>query len=138
MSCLIRFLYAAWDCSAWVRTYALFLEERLECFRVLKYDIESERLVKSSATEPKVCALPYYIHIQIFQKKKLIFMFRIPLTFSFDSPIAELDPWLMMICWSSYRHCNNSYFVSLVVRYELMEWKHFIVSHVISRHWNLR
>ncbi|CAA7398749.1 unnamed protein product [Spirodela intermedia] len=37
----------AWDCSAWVRTYALFLEERLECFRVLKYDIEAERLVKS-------------------------------------------------------------------------------------------
>lgn len=34
----------AWDCSAWVRTYALFLEERLECFRVLKYDIEAERL----------------------------------------------------------------------------------------------
>ncbi|KHN15336.1 Putative clathrin assembly protein [Glycine soja] len=38
----------AWDCSAWVRTYALFLEERLECFRVLKYDIESERLTKAS------------------------------------------------------------------------------------------
>jgi len=27
-----------------VRTYALYLEERLECFRVLRYDIESERL----------------------------------------------------------------------------------------------
>ncbi|KAK7347764.1 hypothetical protein VNO80_22303 [Phaseolus coccineus] len=38
----------AWDCSAWVRTYALFLEERLECFRILKYDIESERLTKPS------------------------------------------------------------------------------------------
>lgn len=34
----------AWDCSAWVRTYALFLEERLECFRILKYDVEAERL----------------------------------------------------------------------------------------------
>ncbi|XP_050233655.1 putative clathrin assembly protein At2g01600 isoform X2 [Mercurialis annua] len=34
----------AWDCSGWVRTYALFLEERLECFRILKYDIEAERL----------------------------------------------------------------------------------------------
>ncbi|KAG4144095.1 hypothetical protein ERO13_D05G015200v2 [Gossypium hirsutum] len=32
----------AWDCSAWVRNYASFLEERLECFRVLKYDIEME------------------------------------------------------------------------------------------------
>lgn len=33
----------AWDYSAWVRSYALFLEERLECFRVLKYDVESDR-----------------------------------------------------------------------------------------------
>ncbi|TYH68678.1 hypothetical protein ES332_D05G003100v1 [Gossypium tomentosum] len=39
----------AWDCSAWVRTYALFLEERLECFRVLKFDIETERLPKTSS-----------------------------------------------------------------------------------------
>ncbi|XP_010545391.1 PREDICTED: putative clathrin assembly protein At5g57200 isoform X2 [Tarenaya hassleriana] len=38
----------AWDCSAWVRTYALFLEERLECYRVLNYDIEAELLQKSS------------------------------------------------------------------------------------------
>ncbi|CAB4292692.1 unnamed protein product [Prunus armeniaca] len=44
----------AWDCSAWVRTYALFLEERLECFRVLKYDIESERLTKTSPGSTKV------------------------------------------------------------------------------------
>ncbi|KAG5101645.1 hypothetical protein JHK84_046614 [Glycine max] len=40
----------AWDCSAWVRTYALFLEERLECFRILRYDIEAERLTKPSPT----------------------------------------------------------------------------------------
>ncbi|KAJ8750916.1 hypothetical protein K2173_016097 [Erythroxylum novogranatense] len=40
----------AWDCSAWVRTYALFLEERLECYRTLKYDIEAERVPKSSAS----------------------------------------------------------------------------------------
>ncbi|KAF6158113.1 hypothetical protein GIB67_014907 [Kingdonia uniflora] len=33
----------AWDFSAWVRTYALFLEERLECFRILKYDVETDR-----------------------------------------------------------------------------------------------
>ena len=44
----------AWDCSAWVRTYALFLEERLECFRVLKYDIETERLMKSPQCSTKV------------------------------------------------------------------------------------
>ncbi|KAF2309764.1 hypothetical protein GH714_004992 [Hevea brasiliensis] len=44
----------AWDCSAWVRTYALFLEERLECFRILKYDIEAEHLTKSSPAATKV------------------------------------------------------------------------------------
>ncbi|XP_078445622.1 putative clathrin assembly protein At2g01600 [Wolffia australiana] len=44
----------AWDCSAWVRTYGLFLEERLECFRVLKYDIESERVGKSPQEYNKV------------------------------------------------------------------------------------
>lgn len=34
---------SAWDYSAWVRTYALFLEERMECYRVLKYDVETDR-----------------------------------------------------------------------------------------------
>ncbi|KAF5748030.1 clathrin assembly family protein [Tripterygium wilfordii] len=43
----------AWDCSGWVRTYALFLEERLECFRILKYDIESERLPRPSQGQDK-------------------------------------------------------------------------------------
>ncbi|XP_022882408.1 putative clathrin assembly protein At5g35200 [Olea europaea var. sylvestris] len=32
----------AWDYSAWIRSYALFLEERLECFRVLKFDVETD------------------------------------------------------------------------------------------------
>ncbi|XP_073010474.1 putative clathrin assembly protein At5g35200 [Typha latifolia] len=32
----------AWDYSAWVRCYALFLEERLECYHVLKYDVETD------------------------------------------------------------------------------------------------
>ncbi|XP_062228218.1 putative clathrin assembly protein At5g35200 [Phragmites australis] len=32
----------AWDYSSWVRIYALYLEERLECFRVLKYDGETD------------------------------------------------------------------------------------------------
>ncbi|CAN1229355.1 Putative clathrin assembly protein At5g57200 [Linum grandiflorum] len=44
----------AWDCSAWVRAYALFLEERLSCFSVLKYDIEAERLSKLSPSLSKV------------------------------------------------------------------------------------
>ncbi|KAF9625013.1 hypothetical protein IFM89_017062 [Coptis chinensis] len=32
----------AWEYSTWVRTYALFLEERLECFRILQYDVETD------------------------------------------------------------------------------------------------
>ncbi|XP_051152439.1 putative clathrin assembly protein At5g57200 [Andrographis paniculata] len=42
----------AWDCSAWVRAYALFLEERLECLRALHFDIEADRVSKPGA--PKV------------------------------------------------------------------------------------
>lgn len=38
---------SAWDYSAWVRTYALFLEERMECYRVLKYDVEADRPVRN-------------------------------------------------------------------------------------------
>ncbi|KAK6146754.1 hypothetical protein DH2020_020623 [Rehmannia glutinosa] len=48
-----RTLREAWDCSAWVRTYALFLEERLECFRILKYDIEAERLPRPAQGQDK-------------------------------------------------------------------------------------
>ncbi|XP_057778844.1 putative clathrin assembly protein At5g57200 [Salvia miltiorrhiza] len=36
----------AWDCSAWVRTYSLFLEERVECFKTLQYDLEVDRASK--------------------------------------------------------------------------------------------
>ena len=50
-------MLAAWDCSAWVRTYALFLEERLECFRILKYDIEAERLPKPAQGQEKVISI---------------------------------------------------------------------------------
>ena len=38
---------AAWYCSAWDRTDALFLEERHKCYHVLKYDIEAECLVRA-------------------------------------------------------------------------------------------
>ncbi|XP_051131627.1 putative clathrin assembly protein At5g57200 [Andrographis paniculata] len=44
----------AWDCSAWIRSYALFLEEKLECFRTLQYDVETEKLSKSSTGQSKV------------------------------------------------------------------------------------
>ncbi|KAI3899868.1 hypothetical protein MKW92_008884 [Papaver armeniacum] len=33
----------AWDYSSWVRIYALYLEERLECYRILNYDVETDR-----------------------------------------------------------------------------------------------
>ena len=57
--CFCLFLsLTAWDCSAWVRTYALFLEERLECFRVLKYDTEAERLPKATPGQDKVSTIP--------------------------------------------------------------------------------
>ena len=54
-TCFKIFHCEAWDCSAWVRTYALYLEERLECYRILKYDIESEHLTKTSPGAAKVC-----------------------------------------------------------------------------------
>ncbi|KAI3446875.1 hypothetical protein Pfo_003540 [Paulownia fortunei] len=44
----------AWDYSSWVRSYALFLEERLECFRVLKYDIEADRLRTKDLDTPEL------------------------------------------------------------------------------------
>ena len=62
--CLLFF--AAWDCSAWVRTYALFLEVRLECYRVLKYDVEAERLPsKASNGQDKVCNAVAYVGFNV-------------------------------------------------------------------------
>ncbi|KAI3824337.1 hypothetical protein L1987_05795 [Smallanthus sonchifolius] len=37
--------------KAWVCTYGLFLEERLEYFRVLKYDIEADRIPRRAQGE---------------------------------------------------------------------------------------
>ncbi|KAL7092418.1 hypothetical protein ACP275_12G163500 [Erythranthe tilingii] len=48
----------AWDCSAWVRTYALFLEERLQCLRNLNYDTESDKGPKSASGESKAQSKP--------------------------------------------------------------------------------
>ncbi|KAL9151061.1 hypothetical protein ABFS82_11G029500 [Erythranthe guttata] len=33
---------SAWDYSTWIRAYALYIEECLECFRVLKYDFHRD------------------------------------------------------------------------------------------------
>ncbi|XP_011077728.1 putative clathrin assembly protein At5g57200 [Sesamum indicum] len=48
----------AWECSAWVRTYALYLEERLECFRNIHYDIEADKVPKSAPGESKTNSKP--------------------------------------------------------------------------------
>lgn len=48
------FLNLASYCYAWVRSYGLFLEEWLECFRVLKYDIEVENLPKPAQGKEKI------------------------------------------------------------------------------------
>lgn len=54
LSFYFYFFHSAWDYSAWVRIYALYLEERLECFRVLKYDVE---------TDPPVCISNAGLHL---------------------------------------------------------------------------
>jgi hypothetical protein len=51
---LSTLLKSAWDCSVWVRTYASYLDERVECFRILKYDVEADRLVKLPQASGKV------------------------------------------------------------------------------------
>ncbi|KAL0426659.1 UNVERIFIED_CONTAM: putative clathrin assembly protein [Sesamum latifolium] len=48
----------AWESSAWVRTYALYLEERLECFRNIQYDIEADKVPKSAHGESKTNSKP--------------------------------------------------------------------------------
>lgn len=54
----------AWDCSVWIRTYGLFLEERLECFRTLNYDIESDKvqILKDDELLRKLPALQQLLH----------------------------------------------------------------------------
>ncbi|MBA0814676.1 hypothetical protein Gohar_020488, partial [Gossypium harknessii] len=32
-----------WNYSVWVRGYALYLEERVECFNALKYDVDKDQ-----------------------------------------------------------------------------------------------
>ncbi|KAI9126369.1 hypothetical protein K1719_002790 [Acacia pycnantha] len=56
---------AASDLGLLVRTYALFLEERLECFRVLKYDVEVECLPKPAEIQQKVLKESFKIYCAI-------------------------------------------------------------------------
>lgn len=60
--------FSAWDCSVQMRTYGLFLEERLECFRVFKYDIEAEKIpTLAQGQENKV-----FFYITLINFKKMI------------------------------------------------------------------
>ncbi|XP_047327157.1 putative clathrin assembly protein At5g35200 [Impatiens glandulifera] len=43
-----------WDYSAWVRSYAQFLEEKLECFYVLKFDVVTNGLRTKDLDTPKL------------------------------------------------------------------------------------
>ncbi|KAI3447328.1 hypothetical protein Pfo_003993 [Paulownia fortunei] len=52
----------AWDCSAWVRTYALFLEERLECFRNLNYDIDKTPMLNAEELLEQLPALQQLLY----------------------------------------------------------------------------
>ncbi|XP_051127170.1 putative clathrin assembly protein At5g35200 isoform X2 [Andrographis paniculata] len=54
---------AAWYYSAWIRAYALYLEECLECFRVLKYDFHRDH---SRAKKMDVSSL--FEHLPALQK----------------------------------------------------------------------
>lgn len=51
--------HEAWGYSTWVRLYASYLEERLECFRVLKYDVQKDHSVRS--LNWNLCASSSYV-----------------------------------------------------------------------------
>ena len=51
---------AAWDYSAFVRAYALYLEERLECSRTLGCDIESDHILVGIFTSSFVNYVFYF------------------------------------------------------------------------------
>ncbi|XP_060196144.1 putative clathrin assembly protein At5g35200 isoform X2 [Lycium barbarum] len=42
----------AWDYSTWIRSYALYLEEYLECYCLVKYDFQRERKRMKELTTP--------------------------------------------------------------------------------------
>jgi hypothetical protein len=96
-------ILAAWDCSAWVRTYALFLEERLECFRVLKYDIETERLTKSPQCSTKVGIMSFltnFVYLRCADWWKCCQPHKC-------RHIVEPGHCLALILWSICLHCSS-------------------------------
>ncbi|AQK68854.1 Putative clathrin assembly protein [Zea mays] len=104
---------SAWDCSAWIRAYGCFLEERLECLRVLRYDIETERLVRYPQTSSKVlffCLLKFdarhFDGVETF-RLMAVYMFRHPE--KKNRYIVKPGPCLARNSWSSCLHCSSCF-----------------------------
>lgn len=94
-------LFSAWAYSAWVRFYALFLEERLECFRVLKYDVE---------VDPPVSV---WLHLFCYELSEFSFTLEITRTcYKYREPKI----WTLLICSSNFLLCKNFFSVFLTVR----------------------
>lgn len=59
------FCVQAWDNSTWIRAYALYIEECLECFRVLKYDFHRDHSVCFSLAR-KIYYMAFYLILSIW------------------------------------------------------------------------
>lgn len=44
---------ATWDCSAWIRVYSTYVDERLDCFRSIKFDPEQDAAAADERRESK-------------------------------------------------------------------------------------
>lgn len=102
----------AWDYSAWVRSYALYLEERLECFRVLKYDIEAERLVRSLAFCYFYIESALYFWHPTFVFPRLCLKQKLQCR---ERKNSTLPSYL-----SNYQHCSSFFIVCSAVRYAVL------------------
>ncbi|KAG6421221.1 hypothetical protein SASPL_117771 [Salvia splendens] len=49
---------SARDCSSWIRTYSIYIEEYLKCFRVLKYNFYSDHTRIKNLDTPALLELP--------------------------------------------------------------------------------
>ncbi|EYU34309.1 hypothetical protein MIMGU_mgv1a020331mg [Erythranthe guttata] len=59
---------SAWDYSTWIRAYALYIEECLECFRVLKYDFHRDHSVCVSLRTKKFDTPALLEHLPALQQ----------------------------------------------------------------------
>ena len=115
--------HLAWDCSAWVRTYALFLEERLECLAVLRYDVEAERLrpppAVSERAPPKVpdalARSQLLLNLGEASDGRVVVANWWLIVFSFRDR-ARREAWARMISWSSSPRCSSCSSVSSAAR----------------------